>query len=174
VQNSHLVPGAAGHSDGGIQFGDVRVMASFDYALNPSLLVGARLGYVFNAYTGQSAVSAKRAISTPLHIEARATLLIGHQPLMHTGLAPMVFAGLGYSEFDVHSAGVISLDNVAGQQPVNLWLTDAPFFLTAGGGIRYAFSLRAAFTAAVRANLVIGGNGVVPAFGPEVGILYGF
>ena len=173
-QNSHLVPGAAGHSDGGIQFGDVRVMATFDYALNPSMLVGARLGYVFNAYTGQSAASAKRALSTPIHAEARFTLLIGHQPLMHTGFAPMGFAGLGFSEFDVHTASVISLDNVAGQQPVNIWLTDAPFFLTAGAGMRYAFSLRAAFTAAARVNLAIGGNGTIPAFGPEVGILYGF
>jgi hypothetical protein len=164
----------AGHSDGGIQLGNVRVMASFDYALTPGFLVGARLGYAFNAYTGQSAVLGKRALATPIHVEARATLLIGHQPLRRTGFAPMVFAGLGYSEFDVHVAGVVSLDNVAGQQPVSLWLTDAPFFLTAGGGMRYAFSLRAAFTAAARANLAIGGNGVLPTFGPEVGVLYGF
>jgi hypothetical protein len=86
----------------------------------------------------------------------------------------MVFAGTGISEFDTHVTSVVSLDNVAGQQPVNIWMTDAPFFIALGGGMRYQFSLRAAFTAAVRLNAVIGGNGFLMTYGPELGVVYGF
>jgi hypothetical protein len=175
VQNGHLsIQGQAGHADGGFTLGDVRVMAALDYALSPSFLIGGRLGYVFNAYTGQSAASAGRALGPKIHAEARATYLFGHEPLMHAGFAPMVFLGTGISEFDAHVMSVVTLDNVAGQQPVNIWITDAPFFVAVGGGIRYQFSLRSAFTAAARVNAVIGGNGFMTTYGPEVGILYGF
>ena len=86
----------------------------------------------------------------------------------------MVFVGTGISEFDTHVSSTVTLDNVAGQQPVNIWVTDAPFFVALGGGVRYQFSLRAAFTAAARLNAVIGGNGFTTTYGPEVGVLYGF
>lgn len=174
-QNNHLsIQGQAGHSDGGFKLGNVRVMAAADYALSASFLVGARLGYVFNAYTGQAAVSGGKAFGPKIHLEARATYLFGHEPLMHAGAAPMVFLGTGVSEFDGHITSVVTLDNVAGQQPVNIWVTDGPFFVAAGAGIRYQFSLRSAFTAAARANAVMGGNGFMMTYGPEVGILYGF
>jgi hypothetical protein len=174
-QNNLLsIQGQAGHSDGGLVPGDIRVMATFDYALSANFLVGARLGYVFNAYPGQAAVSAGHAFGPKVHAEARATYLFGDAPLAHTGFAPMVFAGTGVSEFDGHVTSVVSLDNVAGQQPVNIWVTDAPFFIAVGGGVRYQFSLRAAFTGAARVNAVIGGNGLMMTYGPEVGVLYGF
>jgi hypothetical protein len=175
VQNNHLtIDGQAGHSDGGLHPGDVRVMASFDYALSASLLVGARLGYAFNAYPGQAAVTNGHALGSKIHVEARATYLFGDAPLAHIGFAPMVFGGAGVSEFDGHVSSAVTLDNVAGQQPVDIWVTDAPFFVVLGGGARYQFSLRAAFTAAARVNVVIGGNGVLLTYGPEVGVLYGF
>jgi hypothetical protein len=172
--NDLTIQGQAGHSDGGIHPGDLRVMATFDYALSASFLVGARLGYVLNAYPGQAAVTTGHAFGPKIHAEARATYLFGDAPLAHTGFAPMVFLGTGVSEFDGHVTGVVSLDNVAGQQPVNIWVTDAPFFVALGGGVRYQFSLRTAFTAAARLNAVIGGNGVLMTYGPEVGVLYGF
>src|SRR5262249_50750779 len=129
-QNSHLTdPNAAGHADGGLKLGNSRVMAAFDYALSASFLLGARLGYVFNAYTGQAAVSNGKAFGPKIHAEARATYLFGNQPLLHPGFAPMVFLGTGVSEFDAKVTSVVSLDNVAGQQPVNIWLTDGPFFV---------------------------------------------
>ena len=174
-QNNHLTdPTQAGHTDGGLQLGDVRVMASFDYALSASILVGARLGYVFNAYTGDAAVKNGKAFGPKIHAEARATYLFGDAPLAHTGFAPMLFLGTGLSEFDGHATSVVTLDNVAGQQPVNIWVTDGPFFVALGAGVRYQFSLRAAFTAAARANAVVGGNGFMMTYGPEVGVLYGF
>lgn len=175
VENSHLSQvGEAGHAGGGLQLGDVRVMGSLDYALSPSLLVGARFGFVLNAYPGQAAVSAGHALGPKIDAEVRATYLFGDEPLAHVGFAPMAFAGMGLSEFDTHVTSVVTLDNVAGQQPVNIWVTDAPFFVALGMGVRYQFSLRAAFTAAARANIVIGGNGLMLTYGPELGVLYGF
>jgi hypothetical protein len=174
-QNAHLSqPGDAGHVDGGFRLGDVRVMATFDYALSASFLLGARLGFVVNSYPGQAAVTNGKAFGSKAYAEARATYLFGHEPLAHAGFAPMLFLGLGASEFDGHTTTVVTLDNVAGQQPVNAWITDGPFFATLGAGFRYAFSPRAGFTAAMRANLAVGGNGVLPTYGPEFGVAYGF
>jgi len=176
TQNANLSPdpSQSGHVAAGLRLGDVRAMVLFDYALSPSFLVGARLGYVFNAYPGQAAVTDRRAFGPKIHLEARATYLFGGRPLEHRGYSPMVFAGLGLAEFDGHTAGSVTLANLAGQQPVNIWLTDGPYFLVVGGGIRYQFSLRTAFTLAVRANVAFGVNGVLPTYGPEIGFQYGF
>ncbi len=172
-QNSELVKGQAGTVDGGLQPGDVRVMLTADYALSPSLMVGARLGYVLNAYTGTWASKDGNAWGSRFDIEARGTYFFGHQPLANVGVAPMVIAGLGLSEFDGHATTVVSTSNVAGQQPVNAWKTAGPFFFLVGGGIRYAFSPRAAVTLAARVNMATGG-GLLLTYGPEVGVQYGF
>jgi len=176
TQNNNLSadPSQSGHVNAGLRLGDVRAMALFDYALSPALLVGARVGYVLNAYPGQAAVTDRRAFGSKIHLEARATYLFGREPLKHRGYFPMVFAGLGVAEFDGHTAGSVTLANVAGQQPVNLWLTDGPYFIVVGGGIRYQFSMRTAFTLAARANVAFGVNGVLPTYGPEIGFQYGF
>jgi hypothetical protein len=168
-QNGLLQPGYAGKVDGGLQVGNVRVLGTFDYALSPALLVGARFGYVANAYTGSAARSDGRAWN-PIDLELRGTYLFGKEPLANMGFAPMVFGGLGLSEFDGHVTTIVTLTT---QEPINVWKTAGPFFLNFGGGVRYAFSLRAAFTAAARVNLAFGG-GLLPTYGPELAIQYGF
>jgi hypothetical protein len=179
-QNAALAPGGAGRSGGGLQLGDGRVMLSVDYALQPNLLVGGRLGYVFNAYPGSAASQDGRAAGFRVHVEGRATYLLGKAPLEQVGFAPMGFAALGFSEFDGHVTSVATQTNpTAGGaplvQPVDIWLTDGPFFVAIGAGARYQFSPRMAATLALRLNLAIGGNGVLPTYGlPEAGFLYGF
>jgi hypothetical protein len=173
AQNSQLVKGQAGQLAGGVQAGDVRAMLSVDYALNPNVLVGGRMGYVANTYTGAAASKDGRAAGFKIHVEGRATYLLGADPLTHAGFLPMGFAGLGLAEFDGHTTSVVTLSNVAGQQPVNVWRTDGPFFVMLGAGARYQFSPRAAFTGAVRLNIAVG-NGALLTYGPEIGIAYGF
>jgi hypothetical protein len=171
AQNVQLGKGGqAGNVAGGLQPGNVRVMFSFDYALSPSFLLGARLGYVANAYTGQAAVKDGRAFSADIDVEARATYLFGDRPLANVGFSPMIFAGAGVSEFDGHTTTIVTL---VSQQPANAWITDGPFFMVLGGGARYAFSPRAAFSLALRVNGAVG-NGFLATYGPEVGIQYGF
>jgi hypothetical protein len=172
-QSSLLVPGHEGQSAGGLQGGDVRVLLNVDYALLPNLLVGGRVGYVANAYTGSAAVKDGRAAGFKFHVEGRATYLFGDNPLATVGFLPMGFAGLGLAEFDGHSLTFVTQSNFAGQNPVNVWRTDGPFFLMVGGGTRYQLSQRIAFTAAVRVSLAVG-NGALVTFGPEVGVEYGF
>jgi len=172
-QNGTLVKGEAGNVAGGLQAGDVRVMLTADYAVTSALMVGARLGYVLNAYTGTAAAKDGRAWGQKFDLEARGTYLFGRDPLANVGVAPMVLAGLGLSEFDGHSTTVVSTSNVAGQQPVEAWKTAGPFFFLLGGGIRYAFSPRAAVTLAARVNMALGG-GLLLTYGPEVGVQYGF
>jgi hypothetical protein len=173
MQNSELVKGQAGQLAGGFQPGDVRAMLSVDYALNPNVLVGGRLGYVANSYTGSAASKDGRAAGFKIHVEGRATYLLGANPLARAGFAPMGFAGLGLAEFDGHATSVVTLSNVKGQQPVDVWRTDGPFFVMLGGGARYQFSTRAAFTGALRLNVAIG-NGALVTYGPEIGLAYGF
>lgn len=174
AQNDALVPGREGNIRGGLQLGDVRAMLAFDYALSPSILVGARAGYVMNSYTGYAAIHDGRAFSqVHLHTEVRGTYLFGPAPLSAIGFAPMVFAGGGMSEFDGSLAGGVGFNNSVGTQRVNIWVTDGPWFLMVGGGFRYQFSLRAAFTGAVRVNAAFPGNGVLPTVGPEIAFQYG-
>jgi hypothetical protein len=174
AQNAALVPGQAGNINGGLQIGDLRAMVSVDYAFSPAVLVGARVGYVMNTYQGSVAVQDGRAYGHPIHAELRGTYLFGKEPLANVGFAPMVFVGGGLSEFDAHLASDVMIEGVAGTRRVNVWITDGPWFVTIGGGVRYQFSLRAAFTAAVRINASFKGNGVLPTAGPELGFQYGF
>jgi hypothetical protein len=173
VQNATLVPGQAGAIGGGLQAGDVRLMLSGDYALNPNILVGGRLGYVANAYTGSAASKDGRAAGFDVHIEARATYLFGEDALARTGFLPMVFAGFGLAEFDGHTSSLVTVTSMMAQQPVTVWRTDGPFFLMLGGGARYQYTPQIAFTGALRLDLAIG-NGALLTYGPEIGAQYGF
>lgn len=166
-------PGSGGQSTGGIQPGDIRVMLSLDYALNQNFLVGGRMGYVFNSYPGSAASQDGRAAGFKIHVEGRATFLLGNSPLDHVGFAPMGMAGLGFAEFDGHVTSAVT--NGPGQsEPIDIWDTDGPFFLFIGAGARYQFSPRIAANAALRLNLAVGGNGLLSTFGPEFGVQYGF
>jgi hypothetical protein len=180
AENAAIITGKGGQSGGGPQLGNARIMLSVDYALMPNLLVGGRFGYVLNAYPGSAASNDGRAAGFRVHLEGRATYLFGDRPLERVGFAAMGFAGLGLGEFDGHVTSVVTLTNPMGAgkaplvQPVDIWVTDGPFFLLLGGGARYQFSSRWAATAALRLNIAIGGNGVLPTFGPEFGVQYGF
>jgi hypothetical protein len=172
-QNDALVPGQAGTTTGGLSFGDVRAMATLDYAVLPSVMLGVRVGYVMNTYPGTAAVEDGRAYGKNIHVEVRGTYLFGNAPLAHVGFAPMAFLAGGAAEFDGHLATDVVIEGVAGTRRVNVWITDGPWFVTVGGGVRYQLSLRAAFTAAARFNFAFQGNGLLPTLGPEVGFQYG-
>jgi Tfp pilus assembly protein PilF len=165
--------GSAGQSKGGIQPGDIRLLLSVDYALTQNLLLGGRFGYVFNSYPGAAASADGRAAGFKIHLEGRATYLLGSSPLDHVGFAPLGMAGLGLAEFDGHVSSFVGAPGVP-STPVDIWDTDGPFFLFIGAGARYAFSPRIAATAAIRLNLAIGGNGTLATFGPEFAVQYGF
>jgi hypothetical protein len=181
--NGLLQSGGAGTAKGGILPGNVRILLSFDYALTANFLAGVRAGYVFGTFPGSTA-----AHFAPVHLEARGTYLLGNAPLSHEGIAPMGFVGLGLSEFDGHQSTCVSYMGstkaVGCPQPpptaprlpnqVDVYLTDAPFFVALGLGVRYQFGRRVALLGALKLDLAIGGNGLLPTFGPELGGMFAF
>jgi hypothetical protein len=181
AMSSSLVPGRAGDVNGGLQSGDFRIMVSADYAILPNLLVGGRLGWAFGAYTGKLASTDGKAFGTDIHVEGRATYLFRGSQLSFGELAPMAFAATGLSEFDGSIKATATYATPPTDMPkgkyVNVWVTDGPWFLAVGGGARYQIPTPGppvALTAALRMNLVVGGNGVLPTFGPELGAAAGF
>jgi hypothetical protein len=162
---------------GGPAFGNIRIFASIDYALNANMLAGARLGYVFftDPVTGSEG-----APFAPLHLEARFTYLLGHEPLMNVGIAPMFFGALGAGEFDAFVPVKIHLipdplnGTPEGYTTVNAWQTAGPFFFSVGAGARWAFSPAAALTAAAKFQGAFGGTaGSLWGFAPEVAVQFG-
>jgi hypothetical protein len=191
-----VCPGdAGGNADGGIVPGNLRIMASFDYAVTKNLLAGARVGVSLFVYPGSAAVNDGRAFSLErLYLEARGTWVFGENPLGDTSIHPLVMLGAGAAEFDGHQSSFVAVcpqsttATPAGQcsRPgaanyaapvsghVNVWQTSGPFFITLGAGARMAVTDSIALTAALRINESFGANGLVTTFGPEVGAAYGF
>ncbi len=100
-----------GSSTGGIVRGDLRIMASFDYAITANLLAGARAGASIFTYPGQAAISDGRLPSfvSRFYGEVRGTWVFGDQALASPGLKPMVFGGLGLASFEAHKSAFVGL-----------------------------------------------------------------
>ena len=175
-----------GQSDkvsGGGALGNIRVMASLDYAATTNVLVGVRLGYVFITYPGEAAKVDGKAFP-PIHLEVRGTYLIGKDVLTKEGFAPYVFMGAGVSTFEsaVKVTVFQKLDandlpdpNGAVRKPrdVDAYHLAGPGFVSLGGGGRFAFSPRAALMGGLRLNMALG-NAFAASIGPELGVQFGF
>jgi hypothetical protein len=172
--NSKLQPGFTGNVKDSFALGNVRVFAAFDYAVIENFLIGVRAGVSFFTYPGSAAVNDGKTSSLGrLHAELRATYLFGKHPLGPSGIAPMIFAGGGFSEFDAHASDTIVLQNMLASGPVQIWRTSGPLFLMVGAGIRYAFSENVGATAALRGNFALSPV-FIPTVGPELGVQFGF
>jgi hypothetical protein len=167
-QNIRTSPGSSDQVLGGFAHGPLPIMASFDYALNANMMVGARVGYELLTIPTGSAFP-------PIHLEARFTYLLGRDAIS-AKLAPIFFAGAGAGEFDA-MVPVQVLNVHAGIPPanVNAWLTAGPVFGTVGGGIRYQLSKKVYATGALKLQAAFGGTaGFLFGVAPELGITYGF
>jgi hypothetical protein len=172
-ENNALATGNAGQASGGPVFGDIRVLASFDYAFNPNMMIGARLGGVLNGYTGSAAINSGRAFKAPIQAELRGTYVFGKNALTHSGFSPMAFVDAGLGKFDAATSVTVTQTGVPGSLPKTAWVTSGPGFVGAGAGVRYQFSQRVAFNTALKLALAFGGS-MLPSFGPEVAVQYGF
>jgi hypothetical protein len=173
AENATLVKGQAGQAQGGVVGGDVRLLFTFDYAASTHLLLGGRFGLVLNGYPGEAAVEKGRAFGPPIHAELRGTFLFGDRPLAHSGFAPLVFLAGGVGEFDAGTTVGVVTSNVIGTRPMVAWQTGGPGFVALGGGLRYAFSPRVAFSMALKFSAAFG-DAFCPAMAPELGLQYGF
>jgi hypothetical protein len=161
-------PGSSDQVLGGFAHGPLPIMASFDYALNPNMMVGARAGYeLLTIPTGGA--------FPPIHLEARFTYLLGHDAVS-AKLAPIIFAGAGAGEFDAMvPVQVLSKNPAVAPVNVNAWLTAGPVFGTLGGGVRYQLAKKIFATGAIKLQGAFGGTaGFLFGVVPELGITYGF
>lgn len=175
AENEAIIPSSERGSDkvsGGGALGNIRLMVTADYAVTPNVLIGGRLGLVFNSYPGEEAAKDGKRFSAPIHLELRATYVIGSDPLAKKGFAPYVFAGGGIGQFET-MVPVQVIDRTKGKIDVDAWHLAGPAFLTLGGGGRYAVSSRFAFTFGLRGNLAFI-NAFAPSIGPEIGGQVGF
>jgi hypothetical protein len=173
-ENNRLVLGTSDKVSGGGAFGNIRIMASIDYALNMNILLGARVGYVLNTYPGQAAKDDGKSFP-PVHLELRGTYLIGKDALTKK-VAPYVMFGAGISTFETAvkvSVVETTPTNTKIAKDVDAWQLAGPGFVTAGGGARIGLSERAAFMLGARINLAFG-NAFAPSVGPDLGIVFGF
>jgi hypothetical protein len=159
----------------GLAFGNVRILASLDVALNPNIMLGGRAGYILRTDPGTGNVGPP---FIPVHVEARLTYLIGRNVLLApTSIAPMVFAGVGVGEFDAFVPVTVETTTPAGvttRTTENAWQTAGPAFVSAGGGVRAQVSPNFAITAAIKFEAGFGGSaGVLPGFAPELGAQVG-
>ncbi len=173
-ENAKIDPNQKSNSvTGGLAATNFPLLLSGDYAINPNLLVGARLGIVLGGYDATAAKSdGKRFAAAPLHIEGRATYLLGKDALMKKGFAPMFFGGLGASTFEPSVPVTVKLTDGT-KISAKAYYMGGPFFVNAGGGGRFAVTESVALTGAVRFNAAFG-NGFLFSATPEIGAQIGF
>lgn len=157
---------------------NVRAGVSVDYAVDTNIMLGLRLGYVFNTYPGQAAPGqngGERANKfAPIHLEGRFTYVFGKDAVIKPGVAPYAVGAVGVSEFDIGQSVLIQRGFGVGQQQVTAWVIGGPFFFAVGGGARllvhnFAFLLGARFFGAIG-----GGTKSLPGIQPELGAQIGF
>jgi hypothetical protein len=167
--NQSIRLGAGDSVAGGFAVGNLRLVASIDYALTMNVLVGARAGYVL--FTDPA--SAPGPLFAPIHLEARFTYLFGKDALTKH-LVPMIIVAAGAGEFD--AAFPVQVLTTTGPNPrnENAWLVAGPIFAAAGGGLRYLFQQNLAATVAIKGQAAFGGAaGFLGGFAPEVGVQLG-
>ncbi|HEX7667007.1 MAG TPA: hypothetical protein VF407_20900 [Polyangiaceae bacterium] len=174
AQNDSLAAGNGGSVSGGMQTGNLRVMATFDYALTQHVMLGARVGIVLDTYPGTAARSEGHAFFAPIHLEARGTYIFGEDPLQRAGLAPIVLVDVGVAEIDEDTTVYVAQTGIAGTRPMQAWHFGGPFFAGVGAGLRYAISPYHALVIALKGEAAIGSSGILPMISPEVGAQIGF
>jgi hypothetical protein len=164
--------------ESGLRVGNVRLLASIDYALTTNILLGARMGVVLRT-------DPNPVVGAPFpafHVEARATYLFGDRGILQT-IAPMALVAVGLGEFDAYVPVPVFLNayDLGGvmrpRQTLteNAWLTAGPAFVAAGGGVRVLLSGNVAATFAVKLEAAFGGSANTLFGGaPELAVQVGF
>jgi hypothetical protein len=188
AQNAALILDGSGKTDsvsGGMNLGNLRILASFDYALNYNLLLGARLGFVALTYPGNTIKS-----FPPIHAEARVTYVFGHEALASKGFAPEILLAAGAAAFSSKvsveaylcgppngvgsgAKGSCSTGIAPTEGNFDAWRVAGPVFVAPGGGVRWALSDRAAISLNLKLALAFG-NGFLFDPQPELAAQFGF
>lgn len=169
--------GFPGRINAGTALGTVSANLHLDYALESNVLVGARLGWLFNGYSGKAAQEDGAALGLPVHAEGRFTYFLptNDKPL-EEGLGLYVFGGVGITQqaSSVLTKVRLAPGGDANEGSVNGWFLGGPFMVGLGAGARYAVARNIAVFAAPRLQFTFGGGAFGTAISPEIGMQYGF
>jgi len=150
---------------------------SFDYALGDNILLGLRSGLVLRPYPGHAAQANGNGFPAPIHVEARATYLIGFEALRNQ-FAPLLFVDAGAGEYDAAIPVQVLLDKAGGvgqKVSVNAWAVGGAAFVGAGGGLRILLHPSIALVLAGKFAESFGAKtSPLPTLGPEASLAYGF
>ncbi len=176
VRNSQITSRFDQVQSGFVPPGNVRILASVDYALNANMMAGLHAGYVLGT---NPATAGPGAAFAPVHLEARFSYFIGKKALIAQTVIPMVFAGVGLGEFDAFVPVTVeaTIPNATAKQKAteDAWLTAGPVFLAGGVGIRLMVAPQIALTGAGKVEAAFGGTaGTLLGLAPEIGVQYGF
>ena len=179
-ENDSIRAGAANSVNGGAAFSKFRILASFDYAPVEYFMAGARIGIALpTGYPGVEANTDAVSAAVPwLHLEARGTFIIGKDGLGAIGPRGYVYGAFGLGSYEANVGVKVRLNKADGtteDKDLRAYKLQgqAPVFIGIGGGLRYAFTDRAAFLGGVRGTLGIG-KGVIPGLAPELAVQFGF
>ncbi len=189
LEDEAIYPKHADSVGGGMAPSNVRILATFDYALTTNMMIGGRAGYVTGTFPGTQAPH-----FPPLQIEARYSYVFGTDPIGKAGFHFFVLGGLGVAPFDSNVTVAVDVSSVSSTNPtvmnpgctakapgycspsVSAWQTGGPFFLEAGPGVRWEFIPGLAALLDVKLVTAFGGSAgfkFVP-LTPELGVQYGF
>jgi len=185
AQNTAIQLGKDDKVQGGLAPGSIRLMLSFDYAINYNILVGLRAGYVLNTYPGNAGSSDGKTFA-PIDIEARGTYVLGPEGVAKRGLAPYLFIGGGATNVSANVSVNVSecptgTTPPCGSPPtksVNAWQLAGPGYVAVGGGGRLGLgppkqAARAAILFGLKVMAAFG-NGFLFIPSPEIGAQVGF
>jgi hypothetical protein len=164
-----------------------RFAVSLDYAVTDNWLVGGRFGYSIGRYPGSTSDPQAKAWG-PLHLEARASYVLGEQALARPGVRLALTIGAGVGEWDARvpldshlvvtgMPGTINPLPIQSVQSLDAWRVQAGPFLSLGAGPRFAFGDRFAILANVAKLTVLtsitASTGVSLLFTPELALEVG-
>jgi hypothetical protein len=169
----------------GLAGAGTRFAVSLDYAATDNWLVGGRLGYAIGQYPGSTSGSQPKPWG-PLHLEARASYVLGEHALAQPGVRLAITIGAGLGEWDARvpvegmvvvqgTPGTINPSPVAlSAQSIYAWRVQAGPFVSLGAGPRWSFGDRFAILANVGKLTALAslmgstGTGVSVLFTPEL------
>jgi hypothetical protein len=167
---------------GGIKSANARFIVAIDAAASDHVLLGGRFGLATSTYPASGAGAFGH-----LHVEARASYVIGAHPLATTGLFPMFAFGGGLAEYSasvpvrvevaaVSPTGVVPAPGVTPTPTLaSAWRFSGPGFASVGLGARWALSPDVALSIVpLKATVAFGNGGSLLLFTPEITAQFGF
>lgn len=178
-----------------------RILLSFDHGFSPNVTLGARIGFAFGGGPKGGVDANGRPNTTtpssflPAHAELRLAYWFGKGALGKKGLRPYVHVGGGLAQVDAKVKNISvadcdrntdgsltsntdynncqlgTNDNVPHYQ-LDAWRRMGQFFVTAGGGLVYAFKEN--IGAQLNINLMYMLPSAGPVIQPSLGVIYGF